>query len=155
MSHKTIYRTIYALPRGGLRQEMIKAPRHKHKNRRPRSTDANRKGPLKKTISIDQRPTGGDDRQLPVTKEGDLIKGAFNRSAVGTPVERKTRLVDLVKMAGCDTETALRGFGRGYKKVPPDLRQTLTYGRGRNGLHEKSAKQLSLDIYFAAPYAPW
>lgn len=36
VSHETIYRTIYALPRGGLRQEMIKALRQKHTQRRPR-----------------------------------------------------------------------------------------------------------------------
>lgn len=156
VSHETIYRTIYALPRGSLRQEMIKALRHKHKNRRPRSAGANRKGPLKNTVSIDQRPAEVDDRQLPGHWEGDLIKGAFNRSAVGTLVERKTRLVVLVKMAGCDAESALRGFRREFKKVPPDLRQTLTYDRGSEmALHEKLAKQISIDIYFADPYTPW
>lgn len=156
VSHETIYRTIYALPRGDLRQEMIKALRQKHKNRRPRSAGANRKGPLKNTVSIDQRPSEVDDRQLPGHWEGDLIKGAFNRSAVGTLVERKTRLVALVKMAGCDAESALRGFRHEFKRVPPDLRQTLTYDRGSEmALHEKLAKQLSIDIYFADPYTPW
>ena len=156
VSHETIYRTIYALPRGSLRQEMIKALRQKHKNRRPRSAGTHRKGPLQNIVSIDQRPAEVDDRQLPGHWEGDLIKGAFNRSAVGTLVERKTRLVALVKMAGCDAQSALRGFRREFKKVPPDLRQTLTYDRGSEmALHQKLAKQLSIDIYFADPYTPW
>ncbi|RLA10061.1 MAG: IS30 family transposase [Gammaproteobacteria bacterium] len=83
------------------------------------------------------------------------MKGAFNRSAVGTLVERKTRLVVLVKMAGCDAKSALRGFRREFKKVPPDLRQTLTYDRGSEmAFHETLAKQLSIDIYFADPTHP-
>ena len=72
VSHETIYRTIYALPRGGLRQEMIKALRQKHKQRRPRSAGNNRKGALQNTISIDQRPAEVDDRLLP----GHLPSGA-------------------------------------------------------------------------------
>lgn len=156
VSHETIYRTIYALPRGGLRQEMIKALRQKHKNRRPRSAGTNRKGPVQNAVSIDQRPAEVDGRQLPGHWEGDLIKGAFNRSAVGTLVERKTRLVVLVKMAGCDAQSALSGFRREFKKVPPDLRQTLTYDRGAEmALHQQLAEQLSIDIYFADPYTPW
>ncbi|RLA50527.1 MAG: hypothetical protein DRR42_12865 [Gammaproteobacteria bacterium] len=48
VSHETIYRTIYALPRGGLRQEMIKALRQKHKLRRLRTGGTPRgKGPCK------------------------------------------------------------------------------------------------------------
>jgi len=156
VSHETIYRTIYALPRGGLRQEMIKALRQKHKNRRPRSSGKNRKGPVKNTVSIDERPPEVDDRKLPGHWEGDLIKGAFNRSAVGTLVERKTRLVTLVKMNGCDAESALKGFRREFKKIPPDLRQTLTYDRGAEmALHQELAKSLKIDIFFADPYAPW
>jgi len=53
-----------------------------------------------------------------------LITGVFNRSAVGTLVERKARLVALVKVAGCDVKSALRGFRGELKKVLPDLRQT-------------------------------
>jgi hypothetical protein len=35
-----------------------------------------------------------------VSPTNDLIKGAFNRSAVGTVVERKTRFVTLNRMRG-------------------------------------------------------
>jgi IS30 family transposase len=62
--------------------------------------------------------------------EGDLIKGAFNRSAVGTVVERKTRFLIPRKMRGCTADAALEGFTRQMKRLPAVLRKSLTYDRG-------------------------
>ena len=156
VSHETIYRSIYAMPRGGLRQAMIIALRQKHKNRRPRSGGKNRKGALKNIVSIDQRPAEIETRGLPGHWEGDLIKGAHNRSAVGTLVERKTRLLALVKVDGADAKSVLEGFDREMKRVPPDLMLTMTYDRGSEMAgHQELAKRLKIDIFFADPYAPW
>jgi IS30 family transposase len=41
-----------------------------------------------------------------------LLKGAANRSSVGTLVERKTRFVTLAKMDGNGAAAALEGFTR-------------------------------------------
>ena len=155
VSHETIYRTRYALPRGELRKELIKSLRQGHKTRRPRS--AGKAGHvIGDGTPIDQRPAEVDDRQLPGHWEGDLIKGAFNRSAVGTLVERKTRLVILAKMHGSDADSALKGFRRCFKQVPPELRNTLTYDRGSEmARHKQLAKALNIDIYFADPHSPW
>ena len=95
-------------------------------------------------------------RQWPGHWEGDLIKGAFNRSCVGSLVERKTRFVVLCRMDGCTAEAALEGFTRQMKKLPAFLRESLTYDRGTEmTCHVELAKQLNLDIWFADPYAPW
>ena len=53
---------------------------------------------------------------MPGHWEGDLIKGAFNRSAVGTVVELKTRLLILSKIRGCTAEAALEGLTRQMKR---------------------------------------
>jgi IS30 family transposase len=59
-----------------------------------------------------------------------LIKGAFNRSSVGTLVERKTRFVVLCKMNGNGAEAALDGFTRQMKGLPAVMRKSMTYDRG-------------------------
>lgn len=43
-SHETMYCTIYALPRGELRREMIAALRQKQSKRRPRGRGSDRRG---------------------------------------------------------------------------------------------------------------
>lgn len=48
-------------------------------------------------LSIHLRPPEIEDRQFPGYWEGDLIKGEANASAVGTLVERSSRLLMLVK----------------------------------------------------------
>jgi IS30 family transposase len=52
-------------------------------------------------LRIIHRPEDIEGRQVPGHREGDLIKGAFNRSPLGTVVERKTRFVILSKIRGC------------------------------------------------------
>jgi len=93
---------------------------------------------------------------LPGHWEGDLIKGAFNRSAVGTLVERKTRFIILCKMKDATAEAALESFTRQMKKVPALLRESLTYDRGSEmARHEELANRLNMTIWFADPYSPW
>ena len=102
------------------------------------------------------RPEEIATRLLPGHWEGDFIKGAFNRSAVGTLVERKTRFVVLCKMEGCTAQAALEGFTRQMKKLPAFLRESLTYDRGSEmACHAELSTRLNLDIWFADPHAPW
>jgi IS30 family transposase len=102
------------------------------------------------------RPEEVQQRLVPGHWEGDLIKGAFNRSCVGTLVERKTRFVILSKMDGCIAEAALEGFSRQLKKLPESMRTNLTYDRGTElTCYPELMDRLDIDVWFADPHAPW
>ena len=84
---------------------------------------------------------------IPGHWEGDLIKGAFNRSCVGTLVERKTRFVVLCKMDGCTAQDALEGFTRQMRKLPHFLPGSLTYDRGTEmTCYQELMTRLNIDL---------
>ena len=152
LSTETIYAALYVLPRGTLRSELLAALRQARKARRPRAREIDRRGQIPNMTPIAERPAGVATRTVPGHWEGDLIKGARNGSAVGTLVERTTRLVILAKMTGTDATSARQGFTKKLRHVPAMLRKTLTYDRGKEmAEHEQLAQQLAIQIFFADP----
>jgi IS30 family transposase len=156
LSAETIYAGLYVLPRGLLRSELLAALRQARKARRPRSRGTDRRGQIPNMTPIAERPAEVATRTVPGHWEGDLIKGARNGSAVGTLVERTTRLVLLARMEGTDATSARQGFTKKLRHVPAVLRKTLTYDRGNEmAEHERLAERLAIRIFFADPYSPW
>lgn len=156
VSHETIYSYIYAQPRGELRRLLVKALRQSRKERRPRSRGEDRRGRLRNMVSIHERPEEALGREVVGHWEGDLIKGAGNKSAVGTLVERKSRYVLLVKLDGADAESVLEGFTRRMKTLPAAVRQTLAYDQGKEmARHQELEQRLNIRVYFADPHSPW
>jgi IS30 family transposase len=106
--------------------------------------------------SIAERPAETATRTVSGHWEGDLIKGTCNGSAVGTLVERTTRLGLLARMDGTDARSAREGFTKTLRHGPALLRKTLTYDRGKKmAEHEQLAARLAIRIFFAGPYSPW
>ncbi len=156
VSHETIYAAIYAQPRGSLKTLMIEALRQAKPKRGARRATLAGSAMVPETLRIIHRPEDIEARLVPGHWEGDLIKGAFNRSAVGTVVERKTRFVILSKMNGCTASAALEGFTRQMKRLPVALRRSMTYDRGSEmACHPELARRLKIDIWFCDPHAPW
>ena len=169
VSHETIYAAIYAQPRGGLKTAMIEALRQAKPARGLRRTTLAGSSMVPESLRIIHRPEEIEARIIPGHWEGDLIKGAFNRSSVGTLVERKTRFVVLCKMNGNGAEAVLDSFTRQMKRLPAALRKSMTYDRGSDPLmvcaqttagqwmacHPKLARRLKIDIWFCDPHAPW
>ena len=156
LSAETIYVGLYVLPRGTLRSELLAALRQARTVRRPRARGIDRRGPIPNMTSIAERPANVATRIVPGHWEGDLLKGARNKSAIGTLVERTTRLVLLARMDGTDATSASRGFTKKLRHVPAARRKTLTYDRGKEmAAHEQLAQRLAIQIFFADPHSPW
>jgi IS30 family transposase len=102
-----------------------------------------------------------EDRQFPVHWEVDLIKGEANASAsaVGTLVERTSRLLMLVKLPNPKPASAanvLQAFKEKLVSIVQPLRQTLTYEQGREmALHKQLTENTGMAVYFCDPHSPW
>jgi transposase, IS30 family len=156
LSTETIYPALYVLPRGFLRSELLATLRQARKARRPRARGRDRRGQIPNMTPITERPADVATRTVPGHWEGDLLKGARNGSAVGTLVERTTRLVLLARMDGTEAVSAYQGFTKKLRHVPAPLRKTLTYDRGKEmAEHERLAHRLSIQVFFADPHSPW
>jgi transposase, IS30 family len=157
VSHETIYTALYALARGELKRELIAHLRQGHHKRRPRSRGADRrKSFVSEDVRIAGRPEEVIGRLVPGHWEGDLIKGAANRSAVGTLVERTSRLVILARMDGLDAETTRCAFERAFENIPEPLRKSLTYDRGTEmARHKDLTANTGIKVWFCDPHSPW
>jgi IS30 family transposase len=154
--HETIYLALYALPRGELRRELLACLRQGHQSRWPRGRGTRRRERIAEELRIAARPEDIGLRRIPGHWEGDLLKGANNRSAVGTLVERTSRLVMLARMPGLDALAAQHAFERLFKPLPAILRRTLTYDSGTEmSRHAALTQATGVKVYFADPYSPW
>lgn len=156
MSHETIYRFIYAQPRGTLKKVLTSFLRRKRRLRRDRSAIHARRGQIPNAISISERPKEVDSRQIPGHWEGDLIIGKNHKSALGTLVERTTRFLVLVPIKGKDSKSVVESFSNVFKEVDPEMRKTMTYDRGLEmAEHEELTKDTGVAVYFCDPNSPW
>lgn len=156
VSHESIYCAIYAMPRGTLRSELISQLARSRSGRRPRRKATSRSTRVQEMTPISLRPPEVAARIVPGHWEGDLIKGAGGKSAIGTLVERTSRYIMLVRLDGLSAQDILEGFTRRLRSIPPELRKTLTYDQGSEmALHKTLAKRLRMDIFFCDAYKPW
>lgn len=156
VSHETIYSAVYLVPRGELRKELIGCLRQGRSTRKPRTRGVDRRGQIPNMQSIHVRPPEVEDRLIPGHWEGDLIKGARNRSSVATLVERTSGFVVLAKMSSASAADALESFGKALKSIPEALRKTLTYDQGKEmSYHDALTVRTGVQVYFADPHSPW
>jgi IS30 family transposase len=155
ISHESIYSYLYVLPRGKLREELVRSLRRAHIHRRVRKT-LRRTCPIQDYISIEERPAEVADRIIPGHWEGDLIMGHNNGSAMGTLVERTTRMTFLVKLKEKDATSVREAFGKEFKRLPRELKRSLTYDHGQEmAEHKLFTKETDIQVYFAHPHSPW
>ena len=113
-------------------------------------------------LSIHLRPPEIEDRQFPGHWEGDLIKGEADTciaSAMGTLVERTSRLLMLIKLPHPKPASAanvLQAFTDKLLGVAQPMRLSMTYDQGREmAMHKKLSHQTGMAVYFCDPHSPW
>ena len=147
VSRETIYCGVHAMPRNTLRTELVGLLRKSDKTRLPRSRGTARKGGLPNMTNISLRPPEVAARIVPGNWEGDFVKGAMNRSSVGTLVERISRYVMLVKLDGNTAQDEFDCFKCRLKSVSESLRKTMTYYQGSEmTLRETLSADVKIDI---------
>jgi IS30 family transposase len=90
-------------------------------------------------------------------KEGDLIIGKGNQSAIGTLVERTTNYTMLVHLPdGYKAEQMRDALAAKIKTLPVALRHSLTWDQGIEMQDWKTVKMdKGIEIYFCDPHSPW
>ncbi len=156
VSHETIYQSLFVQGRGQLRRELARCLRSGRTARKPR-TAADGRGRLPGMVMISERPAEVDDRAVPGHWEGDLIMGEQSRSAVGTLVERSTRLTLLLHLpdgkSAEQVETAMR---EAITALPTSLARTITWDQGAEmAKHVEFTAATGIPIYFCDPHSPW
>src|SRR5690606_10139606 len=106
-------------------------------------------------IPITHRSPEVDDRAVPGHWEGDLIAGR-GKTHIATLVERHSRSTMLVKVTGKDTKTVVTALSTHVRKLPDQLRQSLTWDRGMElADHKTFTLATDTQVYFFDPRSPW
>ncbi len=157
VSHETIYRSLFIQARGVLKKQLVGHLRSRRMMRRSKnaSTQGQPRGQIIDAVSIRERPAEIEDRAIPGHWEGDLISGSKN-SHIATLVERHSRFTMLVKVAGKDTTSVVNALSKQIRRLPTELRRSLTWDRGMELAHHKDFSiATGVKVYFCDPQSPW
>ena len=156
VSHETIYQSLFVQGRGELRRELARCLRSGRTARKPRGSIEGR-GRIPGMVMLSQRPAEADDRAVPGHWEGDLILGQGSRSAVGTLVERSTRMTLLLHLPdGKSAEQVEAAMREAVSKLPSSLARTITWDQGAEmAKHAAFTTATGIPIYFCDPHSPW
>ena len=155
VSHETIYLSLFVQSRGVLKKGLQAQLRQRHTMRRPRTVAPKSDGYIVGAVSIRERPATVEDRAVPGHWEGDLLVGA-RQSYVATLVERRSRYVCLVRVAGRETRTVVQALTEHVRRLPDGLMATLTWDRGLElAAHRTFSIATGVQVYFCDPYSPW
>ena len=152
ISHEWIYQYILADKRAG-----VTLYRHLRcqKKRRKRYGSYDRRGKLPNRVSIEKRPAVVDQRKRIGDWEVDTIVGKGHHQAIVSLTERKSRLVLLRKVERRTADLVSEAVIDLLQPISERL-HTITADNGKEfAEHERIARELNTDFFFAHPFAAW
>ena len=155
ISHETIYQALYR--QRGLNVE-AKECLHLKRRRRKRRTEQRpcTSHSLQHYRPISERPLIALERVEVGHFEGDLITGAYNRSAKITMFDRASRRLWLRSVASKSADDVYDALVELLLSIPVELRRTLTWDQGSElARHLEITDRCSIDIYICDKNAPW
>jgi IS30 family transposase len=84
-----------------------------------------------------------------------LLSGS-NNTHIATLVEHHSRFTILVKVKGNDTESVVSALSKQVRKLPAELRRSITWDRGMElAQHKNFTVATDVQVYFCDPQSPW
>ena len=157
VSHETIYQTLFVQTKGGLTRELTTHLRTGRSRRRGHKRTEERRSRIPGMVNISERPGEVADRKVPGHWEGDLIIGKNGKSAIGTLVERTSRLVLLLHLpTDHKAPTVADAMAAKILELPATLRRSITWDQGREmSEHARFTVDTGVQVYFCDPHSPW
>ena len=162
LCHESIYQAVYQpgslllrpSPLAAHRRSPLRTGRdhrraHQHKNQRR----ARFQQPM---LTIRQRPFPPEDRSEAGHWEGDLIIGRDQGSAIGTLVERQTRMTRLLHLRYRDADTLHDALTERMGGLPGGLLRSITWDQGTEmARHLTITRSLGAPVFFCDSHSPW
>ena len=153
VSHERIYQHILSAKKnGGVLHTHL---RHRGKTYQARFNGKTRRGQILGRVDISERPAIVDARSRVGDWEGDTVVGLGHKNALVTLVERKTRLVKIMKVAANTAEEVKLAIIKALEAIKASV-HTITFDNGKEfAYHLQVAEALETATFFARPYHSW
>ncbi|HST55869.1 MAG TPA: IS30 family transposase [Solirubrobacteraceae bacterium] len=162
LSHESIYQALYESGSPLMRPTRLAPHRRsplrtgRDHRRAQQRTDRRRSRFEQPMLTIHERPAHVDDRSEAGHWEGDLIVGKNQGSAIGTLVERQTRLVRLLHLRCRDADSLHEALQARMGDLPGNLLRSITWDQGTEmARHLSITKSLGVAVYFCDSRSPW
>jgi IS30 family transposase len=162
LCHESIYRAVYQPNSRFLRPSRLaphrRSPLRTGRDHRRAHQCQQRRRPRfqQPMLTIHDRPFPPADRSEAGHWEGDLIIGDNHLSAIGTLVERQTRMLRLVHLPRADSDSLHAALVARMQDLPPALMRSITWDQGTEmARHLATADKLRAPVYFCDSRSPW
>ena len=162
LCHESIYQAVYQPGSVLLRPSPLaphrRSPLRTGRDHRRAQQRAERRRPRfeQPMLTIHQRPFQPADRSQAGHWEGDLIIGKDQGSAIGTLVERQTRMVRLLHLSQRDADSLHDALKAQMADLPAALLRSITWDQGTEmARHRTITRSLGAPVYFADSHSPW